>query len=55
MTVYSTLFLDVSSLKNVEMSLATLVIMVGVHIVADGRIKNMVLWRLLVNAFVKRL
>ena len=41
MTVSSTLFLDVSSLKNAEMSPVIHVIMVVVLFVADLRIKNM--------------
>jgi hypothetical protein len=51
MTVYSTLFKDASSLKNVEMSQVTLAIMEEEPIVAVIRIKNMVLWRLYVNDF----
>ena len=41
MIVSSTLFLDVSSSMNVEKYLAILVIMEEVHIVVNGKIKNM--------------
>jgi hypothetical protein len=46
----------VSSSKNVEMSPAThAIIMAKIIIVANTKQKNMDQWRLLVNAFVKRL
>jgi hypothetical protein len=55
MAVSSIIFYDASSSKNVEMFPVTLAIMVEAVIVADIKIKLKVQWRLLVNAFVKRL